>query len=67
MAVTTDFLCLPFRLEIGHGVCVGRGWVPTGVLKLCSPDVLGETGIGFSVTWFLLHRCLASYSIWIAE
>lgn len=38
-----------------------------GALRLCSPDVLGETGIGFSVTWFLLHRCLASYSIWIAE
>lgn len=28
MAMTTDFLCLLFRLEMGHGVCVGRGWGP---------------------------------------
>lgn len=30
-------------------------------LRLCSPDVLGETGIGFSVSQFPLHRCLATF------
>lgn len=75
MAVTTDFLCLSFHLEIvkesaGHRVCVGHGWssprsTDTGrrgpdAPRLCSPDELGEPDLDFSVSWFPLHRRLAS-------
>lgn len=52
-ALTTDFLCLSFCLEVvkapaEHRVCVGVDGPHTGrrvpdALNLCSPDPLGES------------------------
>lgn len=71
-ALTTDFLCLSFCLEVvkapaEHRVCVGVDGPHTGrrvpdALNLCSPDPLGESDPRLSVSWFPSHRCLASYS-----